>query len=117
MRCLGELFARRGFVWEPLQTPRAMTLLGVTSAETLTEMKLVLRSGRVVGGSEAWSELFRSVWWLWPAGWLMQLPGLKGLSCELYRRLARNRHRLGAACGISLRPARPRRTIPFLELP
>lgn len=111
------LFARRGFVWEPLQTTKAAALLGAHAAGPLTEMKLLLADGRVLGGAEAWAEMFLSVWWLWPLGWLMRLPGLKLLSREVYRWLARNRHRLGAACGVCRGKACHRRAIPFIELP
>lgn len=117
VRRIGGLFARRGFVWEPLQAQDAAARLGLSHSEMLGEMKLLLAGGRVAGGADAWAELFRSVWWLWPLGWLMRLPGLHALSHAAYRWLMRNRYCIGRVCRVSTGQARRHRTIPFCELP
>lgn len=70
-----SFFERRGFHWLPLQEPDAATRLGVSDVELRAEMKLRLADGRVIGGVEAWAVLFRLVWWLWPVGVLIGLPG------------------------------------------
>lgn len=117
VRCIGGLFARRGFVWEPLQAQDAAARLGLSHSELLGEMKLLLAGGRVVGGADAWAELFRSVWWLRPLGWLMRLPGLHVLSHVAYRWLARNRYCFGGICRVCIPPTRHHRTTTFFELP
>lgn len=117
VRRIGGLFVRRGFVWEPLQAQDAAARLGLSHSELLGEMKLLLAGDRVVGGADAWAELFRSVWWLWPLGWLMRLPGLRGLSHTAYRWLARNRYCLSGACRLRSTPVRHHRTTAFFELP
>lgn len=117
VRRIGGLFARRGFVLEPLQAPDAVARLKTSPAEMFGEMKLLLTDGRVVGGADAWSQLFRSVWWLWPLGCLMRLPGLHGLSCATYRWLAHNRYCFGGTCHRHALPARHHRTTAFFEMP
>lgn len=114
---IGGLFVRRGFVWKPLQGPEVAAKLGVSQSDTLGEMKLLLASGRVVGGADAWAELLRSVWWLRPLGWLMRLPGLHDLCLAAYRCLARNRYCLGGACRRDSLPPKHHRTTAFFELP
>jgi len=88
----GGLFARHGFRGLPLQTPGTAARTGASDAELRAEMKLLLADGRVVGGAHAWAVLFRSVWWLWPLGVLIGLPGLRVLSAAAYRWIARNRY-------------------------
>ena len=75
-----------------MQTPGTAARTGASDAELRAEMKLLLADGRVVGGAHAWAVLFRSVWWLWPLGVLIGLPGLRVLSAAAYRWIARNRY-------------------------
>jgi predicted DCC family thiol-disulfide oxidoreductase YuxK len=113
---LGQTFTRRGFEWQPLQTPGLADRLGLSGTALQDEMKLQLADGRVVGGVDAWVCLFRSVWWLWPVGAVLSLPGFHVLGQFGYRWVAQNRHCLGGKCAAS-QHGRPRRVIPFLDLP
>lgn len=117
VRHIGGLFDRQGFVWRALQEPGTAAKLGVTQSDLLGEMKLLLADGRVVGGADAWSALFRSVWWLRPLAWLMCLPGLHGLGHAAYRFIARNRYCLSGACRRRSFALRHHRTTAFFELP
>jgi len=94
----GSLFAQRGFHWLPLQTPGTTTRLGMDETALREEMKLLHADGRVVGGVDAWVVLFGSVWWLWPLGALLGLPGGRWLGGVGYRWVARNRYCLGGKC-------------------
>ena len=114
---IGGLFARRGFTWEPLQASDTAVRIGTSPAEMFGEMKLLLANGRVIGGADAWAELFRAVWWLWPVGWLMRLPGLHELSHAAYRWLARNRYCISRTCHLRNPPPKHHRTTAFFELP
>jgi len=96
----GPLLERRGFVWVPLQTPGAAGRLGVTEERLFAEMWLKLADGRVVSGVNSWSILMRAVWWLWPLGMLLEVPGINPIAAWVYRWTARNRHCLGGACKI-----------------
>jgi hypothetical protein len=64
-------------------------------------MWLLLADGRKCGGVNAWSAQLRRVWWLWPLGILLALPGLNAAAGGFYRWIARNRQCLGGACSIS----------------
>ena len=96
----GRILERRGFVWLPLQTPDAAERLGVTDAQLRDEMWLQLADGRKFSGVSAWSVQMRRVWWLWPLGFVLGLPGFKVAGRALYRWIAKNRHCLGRTCSI-----------------
>jgi predicted DCC family thiol-disulfide oxidoreductase YuxK len=100
MQRWGGLFARRGFEWLPLQTPGTAARLAVTEAQLLEEMWLQLADGRTASGVNAWSALMRSVWWLWPLGILIGVPGLNAIARAVYRWVARNRRCFGGSCKI-----------------
>jgi predicted DCC family thiol-disulfide oxidoreductase YuxK len=95
----GALFERRGFVWLPLQTPGTADRLGVNEQQLFAELWLQLADGRVVSGVNAWSTLMRSVWWLWPLGRLMALPGFNAIARVFYQWIAKHRHHLPGGCG------------------
>ena len=99
----GGLFARRGFLWLPLQTSGTPVRLGMDEAALRKEMKLLRADGHIVGGVDAWVVLLRSVWWLWPFGVLLGLPGARWFGSFGYRWVARNRYCLSGSC------ERPRR--------
>ena len=96
----GGLFERRGFVWLPLQTPGTAARLGVTEEQLLAEMWLQLADGGVASGVDAWSAMMRRVWWLWPLGVLIGVPGLHAMAQVVYRWVARNRRCFGGNCRI-----------------
>jgi predicted DCC family thiol-disulfide oxidoreductase YuxK len=115
IKLFGGILARRGYEWEPLQTPDVANRLGLSEAALLEEMKLQLSDDRVVGAIDSWIVLFHSVWWLWPLGFLLSLPGFHAVGQACYRRVAR-RYSFGCKCDRS-QASRRHRTIPFLDLP
>ncbi|MFN3409532.1 MAG: thiol-disulfide oxidoreductase DCC family protein [Limisphaerales bacterium] len=117
VRRWGGLFARRGFVWRPLQSPEAPARLGMAPAALRGEMKLQLADGTVRGGADAWATLCLSVWWLAWLGALLRLPGIRTLAAAAYRWVARHRHCLGGGCEIEATVTAPPRHGAFLELP
>jgi predicted DCC family thiol-disulfide oxidoreductase YuxK len=113
----GGVFARRGYVWLPLQTPGAAARLGITEGQLLEEMWLRRADGRTCSGADAWAMLFRSVWWLWPLGALMLVPGLRWFGALCYRGIARKRLCLGGTCTLRSQNHEHHRHATFLELP
>jgi predicted DCC family thiol-disulfide oxidoreductase YuxK len=99
VKLLGDLFARRGFIWVPLQSPVALEKLGSAAATMRDEMKLLLADGRIVGGVDAWVILFRSVRWLSPLGFLLSLRGFHWFGERVYGWIAQNRKCLKFFCG------------------
>jgi predicted DCC family thiol-disulfide oxidoreductase YuxK len=91
-------FERRGFAWLPLQTPGTAERLGITDQALRAQMWLRLADGRKFGGVNAWGLLLRRVWWLWPLGFVLTLPGCNAAGRGLYRWIAKNRQCLGGAC-------------------
>ncbi|HEY5912446.1 MAG TPA: DUF393 domain-containing protein [Verrucomicrobiae bacterium] len=96
----GKIFERRGFVWVPLQTPGTAERLGITEAQLQAEMWLQLADGRKFSGINAWSVPMRRVWWLWPLGVVLAVPGFNAVGRALYRWLAKHRHCIGGACAV-----------------
>jgi predicted DCC family thiol-disulfide oxidoreductase YuxK len=119
VRHWGAVFARRGFVWLPLQTAGTSARLGVGEADLRDEMHLLLPSRAVRRGVDAWATMLCGVWWLWPIGLLLALPGVRGVARLFYRWLARNRHCANGVCGIPRpeRKARHHGAVTFWEMP
>jgi len=116
IRLARRLFPNPAFRWLPLQTSGVPEQLGLPESVLLTEMKIQLANGHVLGGIDAWNYLLRSVWWAWPVGILLSLPGLHWLGQAGYRWVARHRYCLGGSCALpSKRPHH--RKIPFFDLP
>jgi predicted DCC family thiol-disulfide oxidoreductase YuxK len=99
----GGVFERRAFVWIPLQTPGTAERLGITETQLHAEMWLQLADGRRFSGINAWSAVMRRVWWLWPMGVVLALPGFNAMGRALYRWIAKHRHCMGGVCTIPKR--------------
>jgi predicted DCC family thiol-disulfide oxidoreductase YuxK len=113
----GGLFERRGFRWLPLQTPGTSERLGVSESALRAEVKLRLADGRIAGGVDAWAVLLRSIWWLWPVGVFIELPGIRTFGASAYRWFARNRYCISGACGLHNHPPTHHRHAAFFEMP
>ncbi len=94
----GKIFERRGFVWMPLQTPGTPERLGITATQLHAEMWLALADGRKFSGIGVWSALMRRVWWLWPMGVVLAMPGFNAIGGAVYRWIAKRRHCIGGGC-------------------
>ena len=119
----GNLFHHRGFRWLPLQTPGASSRLGCSEEELRREMKVLLPDGRVLGGIDAWAQLWGSVWWLWPLAFAARLPGSHAAGSKVYAWIARHRHELGALSAMNPeeveeeRSSRRRKSNVFFDFP
>ncbi len=61
-------------------------------------MRVIWRDGRVYGGSEAFRFLAWQFWFTIPLAIAFGLPGMKGLTNAVYRRLAKGRHCIAGGC-------------------
>lgn len=101
VRRFERVLARRGFALVPLQSPGAARLLGVSEADLLTEMRVRLDDGTVLGGAAAVAAVARRIWWAWPLWAISRVPGLMALMQVAYRWVARNRYCLNSVCEIT----------------
>jgi predicted DCC family thiol-disulfide oxidoreductase YuxK len=96
----GRLFESRGFEWVPLQSPGAAARLGVPESAFDIRMHLLMADRRVLHNADALSVLCRSVWWLWPLGFVLHVRGFRQLGRLAYEWIGRNRYCLGGACRV-----------------
>ena len=86
------VFARRGFKFEPLQESWVQQALGLSEAEALEEMRVLMRDGTALAGADAIVYLAQHVWWMAPLSWSAHIPGVRPLLRRGYRSIAANRH-------------------------
>lgn len=97
-RLTGPVFSARGYRWVPLQTPGAASRLGIAEADFDLKMHLLDATGRVHHNADAFAVLCRSVWWLWPVGALLAVPGFREAGRRAYDFIARHRYCGTDAC-------------------
>src|SRR5215470_11185925 len=99
-RWLAPALQRRGLALAPLQDPRVGALLGMSRAELLRELRLLLTDGTQFGGADACVALAREIWWARPLVWLARIPGAMDLMRFGYIWIASRRKCQSAVCDI-----------------
>lgn len=115
-----ETLKGRGFVLAPFESPGVRARLGLCLDQPLTEMKLLTRDGRSIGGAEAVVHLAREIWWAWPLYVAGKLPLGMPVLRRAYRWIAARRRCENGACTLHLsneRSARWPGWLPLLVLP
>lgn len=91
----------RGFALAPLQEPWVRARLRELDVPPLDDFRLLLPSGELISGADAYRYVMRRIWWAYPAYALSLLPGVRSLFDATYRWVARHRHRVSRACGLT----------------
>ena len=86
-----NVFAKRGFHFEPLQQEWVEQRLNLTAAEALEEMRVLTNDGNVFGGADAVIFLTRQLWWAAPLPLLARVPFVHAALHRLYRWVAAHR--------------------------
>jgi alginate O-acetyltransferase complex protein AlgI len=86
-----NVFAKRGFFFEPLQQEWVERRLNLTRGEALEEMRVLTETGEVFGGADAVIHLSRQLWWGAPLAFLARLPFVRAVLHRLYRWVAAHR--------------------------
>lgn len=94
---------RRGLDIAPLQADWVRARLGLTEAELLRDLRLLLADGSQVSGAEVYRYVMRRIWWAWPAYLFSITPGFRAVFDWGYRTFAANRFRVSSACGLDAR--------------
>jgi len=97
-RWLAPALERRGLALAALQDPRVGALLGMSGAELLRELRLLLTDGAQFGGADACVALAREIWWARPVVWLARVPGMMEVLRRGYARVAARRKCAAARC-------------------
>lgn len=115
-----NVFAKRGFGFEPLQHEWVQRRLNLTRDEALEEMRVLTTAGEVFGGADAVIVLSRQIWWAAPLSFLARFSAVHSLLHRLYRWVASHRP---CAVNPTNSPAIPARTrwialavLPFVAL-
>ena len=99
-RTFGRALHTRDMQLVPLQAPGVAAVLGVAEHDLMTEMRVRLRNGLVIGGADGMLEVARRMWWAWPLWALSRIPGAMRPMRAFYRWVARNRGCTGRVCAI-----------------
>lgn len=102
-----NVFARRGFHFEPLQQEWVERRLNLTRAEALEEMRVLTAAGEVFGGADAVIFLTRQLWWGAPLAFLARVSFVHEGLHRLYRWVAAHR---SCAINHTATPSFPART-------
>ena len=94
------ILARREIGVAALQDPRVGALLGLSAAQLMREMRVVMADGTHRGGADAAVALAREVWWARPLVWVARIPGAMELLRWVYRWIAARRHCAAAQCKV-----------------
>jgi predicted DCC family thiol-disulfide oxidoreductase YuxK len=97
-RWLMPILQPRGLAVAPLHDPRVGALLGLSHAELMREMRLLLSDGKQYGGADAAIAIAREIWWARPLLWLSTVPGTMGALRAAYRWIAARRSCSASAC-------------------
>jgi predicted DCC family thiol-disulfide oxidoreductase YuxK len=95
---LAPILRRRGLGVAALQDRRVGLLLGLTRAQLLREMRVLLADGRQYGGADAAVALAREIWWARPLVWVARVPGVMEWMRSGYRWVATRRSCAAASC-------------------
>ena len=95
-----SLLARRNIGLAPLQDEAMRVRLGLVPGVPLTEMKVLTRDSRILGGIDAVLYVLRFIWWAYPVFVLGRVPLLHWLLDRFYRWFAARRYCLGGRCRI-----------------
>jgi hypothetical protein len=97
-RWLAPALERRGLALAQLQDPRVGALLGMSRAELLRELRLLLTNGAQFGGADACVAVAREIWWARPLVWMARIPGGMELMRKGYARVAARRKCAAVGC-------------------
>jgi predicted DCC family thiol-disulfide oxidoreductase YuxK len=104
-RWVAPILARREIGVAPLQDPRVGALLGLSQADLLREMRVLMADGTHSGGADAAVALAREIWWARPLVWFSKIPGAMNLLRRAYFNIAARRHCAAAHCHAAHRDA------------
>ncbi|HEY2822587.1 MAG TPA: DCC1-like thiol-disulfide oxidoreductase family protein [Candidatus Acidoferrum sp.] len=97
-RWVAPILAHREIGMAPLQDPRVGALLGLSQADLLREMRVLMADGTHSGGADAAVALAREIWWARPLVWFSKIPGAMNLLRRAYYSIAARRHCAAAHC-------------------
>lgn len=92
---------RRGLGVAPLQDPRVASLLGMTRAELLRELRYLDEAGSLFGGAKALLAVAREIAWARPLIWISRIPGMDSALDAGYRWVAAQRNCHSVQCSIA----------------
>ncbi len=93
-----ETLKKQGFGIAPLQAEWVAPRLNVSEDELLNDLLLLLASGHVIVGADAYRFAMKHIWWAYPIYLLASAPLLKNVFNWSYKTFAANRYHISRAC-------------------
>jgi predicted DCC family thiol-disulfide oxidoreductase YuxK len=90
--------AARGIAVAPLQESWVGTRTGLSRAQLLADITLLVNDGATLRGADAYRYLLRSSRWTRPLALLTVTPGFRQLFDAAYRSFARHRYAVSRVC-------------------
>jgi predicted DCC family thiol-disulfide oxidoreductase YuxK len=72
--------------------------MAMPRGESLTDIRLLTRDGRLISGADVYLQVTEKLWWAWPFYALFSLPAFNRLMHIGYSWFARNRYCVSHAC-------------------
>ncbi len=95
-----ETLKKRGFGIAPLQADWVISRLNVREAVLLDDLRLLLASGEIIVGADAYRFAMKRIWWAYPLYIFAITPVLRNVFDWGYRTFAANRYHVSRACGL-----------------
>jgi len=92
---------RRGLAVASLQDPRVASLLGMSRAQLLRELRFLDPDGSLHSGAKALLALSREITWARPLLWLSHIPGMDSVLDAAYRWAAAQRNCHSLQCSVA----------------
>jgi predicted DCC family thiol-disulfide oxidoreductase YuxK len=114
LRRVRNPLAAANFRFEPLQSPWVREFLSLPEDQLLAEMRVLTRTGQVLGGAPALVHLARSLkwmqrpWWAWLVLLISRAPRGSRILRSGYRWIAARRHCRTGSCQIGNLPTTER---------
>jgi len=87
-----------GYDIAPLQSDWVRERLHLNESELANDIRVLLSDGTRIDGADAYIHGIKQLWWSFPVGMILGLPGFRQLTWLIYRFFNRNRFLLSKMC-------------------
>ena len=89
---------KRGFEITPLQTDWVKQKLQLNKNDLLSDLRLLLASGKQIQGADTYRYAMKRIWWAYPMYLFSIAPLGRNIFDWSYRKFATHRHQISSVC-------------------